>query len=123
MSYCRWSSSQWMCDVYVYEDCMGGWTTHVAKFKRSEPGPAFPAMGSMTQGEFFEAVSDWKRKEHDYHDRVKLLPIQLEHAGGSFNHSTPGECADFLEELKTIGYNVPDYAIKELREEQCESNL
>lgn len=27
MAYCRWSTPD--CDVYVYEDVMGGWTTHV----------------------------------------------------------------------------------------------
>jgi hypothetical protein len=26
MSYCRWNDE---CDVYVYEDCRGGWTTSV----------------------------------------------------------------------------------------------
>jgi hypothetical protein len=30
MSYCRWSSNDFQCDVYVYEDVAGGWTTHVA---------------------------------------------------------------------------------------------
>jgi hypothetical protein len=30
MSYCRWSSDFGECDVYVYEDVNGGWTTHVA---------------------------------------------------------------------------------------------
>jgi len=30
MSYCRWSSDHGECDVYVYADVAGGWTTHVA---------------------------------------------------------------------------------------------
>ena len=30
MSYCRFSSDDWQCDVYVYADVAGGWTTHVA---------------------------------------------------------------------------------------------
>lgn len=45
MSYCRWSSMNWGCDVYVYEDCDvyvyedcdGGWTTHVAGRRRIFP--------------------------------------------------------------------------------------
>lgn len=38
MSYCRWSDDS---DVYVYEDCRGGWTTHVTNgedFNDSTPG-------------------------------------------------------------------------------------
>lgn len=38
MSYCRFSSDGFNCDVYVYEDCAGGWTTHVAA-NRGEKGP------------------------------------------------------------------------------------
>lgn len=31
MSYCRWSSDNFKCDVYVYADVSGGWTTHVKR--------------------------------------------------------------------------------------------
>ena len=30
MSYCRWSSDDFQCDVYVYESVAGGFVTHVA---------------------------------------------------------------------------------------------
>ena len=30
MSYCRFSSEDFSCDVYVYDDAMGGTTVHVA---------------------------------------------------------------------------------------------
>ncbi len=33
MSYCRWSSDNTNCDLYCYEDCSGGFTTHVAGFR------------------------------------------------------------------------------------------
>jgi hypothetical protein len=39
MSYCRWSSDHFECDVYVYEDCSGGWTTHVAGRRRKNKLP------------------------------------------------------------------------------------
>ena len=29
MSYCRWSSDNFQCDVYCYADVSGGYTTHV----------------------------------------------------------------------------------------------
>jgi hypothetical protein len=30
MSYCRWSSDHFNCDLYCYEDTAGGYTVHVA---------------------------------------------------------------------------------------------
>ena len=30
MSYCRFSSDDYRCDVYCYADALGGFTTHVA---------------------------------------------------------------------------------------------
>lgn len=47
MSYCRFSSDDYQCDVYVYQDGNGGWTTHVAgsRYLFKEPLPA-PAMFS-----------------------------------------------------------------------------
>lgn len=30
MSYCRFSTDDYQCDVYVYEDVGGWWSTHVA---------------------------------------------------------------------------------------------
>lgn len=33
MSYCRWSSNDFQCDLYCYEDINGGWTTHIAGSK------------------------------------------------------------------------------------------
>jgi len=33
MSYCRWSSDNWQCDLYCYDDISGGITTHVAGYR------------------------------------------------------------------------------------------
>lgn len=55
MSYCRFSSDLWQCDVYVYEDCDGGWTTHVASARlRHEPPQALRDM-QVNSGEEFRA--------------------------------------------------------------------
>ena len=126
MSYCRWSSDDWTCDVYVYEDVSGGWTTHVAGRKRrpieGRPMPTHPD------------VTDWKDKAQTaaffkahraqmawLDDETNFIWEDLppSHAGESYNDSTPGECADRLEEIRAAGFNVPQYAIDELREEQA----
>lgn len=118
MSYCRWSSMNDMCDVYVYEDVAGGWTTHVAFRRRALPPiPSLPLGRVPTRLWLL-----WDRYVHraTLH-LIPLRPIGLPHDGCSFNDSTPGACADRLESLRAMGYRVPLYAIDTLREEDREA--
>jgi hypothetical protein len=144
MSYCRWSSMNWRCDVYTYEDVSGGWTTHVAGRRRIfPPVPDLPLMRfrfgaewddtqraskyptkwhKRAAGVWFRLWGFWHRWIHGVTlDLIPLRRIGLPHDGGSFNDSTPGECADTLERLRAIGYIVPQYAIDSLREEEAEN--
>ena len=143
MSYCRWSSDFGECDVYVYADASGGWTTHVAgrRLKHRVPDEirALAAVdfvaGHMAEAEWRETLpcdelpcqtmqadgttkpGTFKTpKSSEYISLAEISPL----AGQSFNDSTPGECADRLEALRAAGFNVPQYAIDELREEQKE---
>lgn len=145
MSYCRWSSDNWRCDVYVYESCSGGWLTHVAGQKRVLPPiPDLPwrigvavhrwsggtwnnetrrmdypsAVKRVLSGAWFKLSAFWHNRVHmgSLH-LIPLRPIGLPHDGESFSDDTPEECADRLEALRAIGYNVPQHAIDELREE------
>jgi len=122
MSYCRWSSDDFKCDVYVYEDVSGGWTTHIAGRRRIglETLPPNP----YTR----EALEDpkWNDMYKAYHLAVGSLPMEditLPHAGETFHDPSPGECADHLEMLRSLGYYVPQYAIDALREEQTQIGL
>lgn len=141
MSYCRFSSMNWMCDVYVYEHCDGGWTTHVAGRRRaippipSLPLHRFPRWGGRWDQERRETLYPtrwhrlaahigfriyglWDRLLHQPTlDLIPLRDIGLPHDGAAFNDETPGKCADRLEALRAIGYKVPQYAIDALREE------
>lgn len=113
MSYCRWSSDGFMCDVYVYEDCSGGWTTHVATNRVKERAPEIFVPGA-TPEEYRERYDKYRK----HMDTVERERINLPHAGESFNDATPGECAQRLQDLKALGYNVPQYAIDALLEEE-----
>lgn len=104
MAYCRFSSDDFRCDVYVYEDVTGGWTTHVAGNRRAESYTPMPNDIDFAQ------MEEW--------EKANLVPIKLPHAGETFNDATPGECADRLESLRALGYQVPQRAIDLLREEQ-----
>jgi len=108
MSYCRWSSLNGYCDVYVYEDATGlGWITRVRSAR-------MPVLGMSVPSE--EAV---------WHEWVTANPpeaIDHDEAGQLFQHATPGECADNLERLARQGFIVPGFAIDDLRAEQKEMN-
>ena len=49
--------------------------------------------------------------------RADLVDIGLPLDGETFTDASPGEAADRLIELREAGYNVPQYAIDELRVE------
>jgi hypothetical protein len=112
MSYCRWSSEDYQCDVYVYE-AAHGYITHVAGRRRvyTEPLPP-PVEAGDIQG-WIKRVGQVRRLA----DRATLVDIGGPHDGESYTDATPNDCADRLEYLRTCGYNVPQYAIDELRSE------
>jgi hypothetical protein len=124
MSYCRWSSDKGYCDVYVYEDVSGGWTTHVASKRRPKGRPdgylevierQFKAATELDTQACADAASIQEKWDEEN------PPFDIEHveAGESFNHAEPGECADNLERLRREGFQVPQYAIDGLREDQA----
>lgn len=122
MSYCRWSSDNFACDVYCYADVSGGYTTHVAGNKAvgSVPKvPPFPAQGSDegTVKRWAAEYAEASRIQMAFLESCERRPIGLPHDGKTFSD---GDLDDFLarlEYLKKLGYNVPDWAIASVREE------
>ena len=146
MSYCRFSSDNWRCDVYVYERSGGGWATHVAGNRHIVPpipdivnGALDTALyrwsGVMFAGDIKKAVYPirwrwavcrawlsfvvlWRNRVHLA--SVRAIPrrnIGLPHDCETIYTTTAAECAELLESLKAMGYRVPQYAINALREE------
>lgn len=129
MSYCRWSSDDFRCDVYVYESAHGGYQTHVAANRADYDGSNLPEKVELA----FPEGAEQKEKEQIAEkylarhnavlkliDNCKRVDIGLSRDGESFNDPTPGACADRLDSLKQEGYIVPQYAIDALRAEQEE---
>lgn len=114
MSYCRWSSDDWQCDVYVYEDTEGFWSTHVASRKKV-PSVELPARvpwrGNVTEAMEREAVV------RTILDAEPWTMIEHESRGKTFRSSTAIECAELLDGLKREGLSVPQHVIDTLREE------
>ena len=118
MSYCRWSSDDFQCDVYVYESA-DGWVTHVASNRAVFAAPVPPMADCMD----VEAVISRHLVVSEMLDDATRKPIGLPHDGESFTDMTAGECADRLESLRELGYVVPQYAIDELREDAAVAQI
>ena len=115
MSYCRWSTDDFMCDVYVYEDVGGGWTTHVAGRRLVYKAPLPPHITRTAENA--ERYFERKQIVAKMRDEAELVPIGLPHDGESFNDPTAADCAKRLRELRDLGYNVPQHAIDALETE------
>jgi len=115
MAYVRFSSDDYRSDVYVYEDCDGGWVTHVAniryRFQEELPPPADPSAN-------IEAWLARHQKVSAMVEHAERVPIKSSAAGERFHDPTPGEAADRLLALRELGIRVPQHAIDRLREEQ-----
>ncbi|MEE9386376.1 MAG: hypothetical protein V3V08_23425 [Nannocystaceae bacterium] len=112
MSYCRWSTDDFQCDLYIYEDVAGGWTIHVAGnrvlFTEELPPPV--SMFEAGWVERHSLVMEWLGDETKHH----RVDIELPHAGECFSEPTPAAAADRCEELKALGYQFPEYVIPDL---------
>ena len=106
MSYCRFSDMSFTCDAYVYESCNGGYDVFVAR-NRPQNIPPHPGWKN------FDEYINWM----DLVSAAERIPINGPLDGEYRNFLTPGETADFLEEMRSEGYNVPQYAIDALRDE------
>lgn len=118
MSYCRFSSEDFQCDVYAYESVHGGFAVHVAgnRVVFTEPLPAQVPLEKENIAAFIER----HHKVMKMVDAAKRMPIGLPHDGEDFCEGDASACADRLESLRTLGYRVPQYAIDSLREEAAE---
>lgn len=118
MSYCRWSSDNWRCDLYCYGDSQGGFTTYVAGNRVVGEIPKEPEL-KLVDGELPENFMAEHNAVMAFLDKAERRPIGLPHDGETFNDP---DLASFLErvtELRKIGYNVPDYVFDEIREEMA----
>ncbi len=94
MSYCRWSSDNFKCDLYCYEYVYGGYVTHVAGRRLINHTP-------LEERDILL----------DYED------IKLPHAGEVFNDETLEDFLERLIYLRGLGYKFPDYVIEAVKQE------
>ena len=112
MSYCRWSSDNWNCDLYCYADCSGGFTTWIAEMRHKNV-PKLPAFGSVPDNEY------WKLHDEQMYflDTAELKPIGLKYDGERFNDPDLVSFLNRVLHLRKVGYNVPEYVIDRIKKE------
>ena len=120
MSYCRFSSDNFMSSVYVYADFSGGYTIHVASHKCIfSPIPSFPISWSYSESKILKTLFWWSYKIHMWTVRnIPMRDITLPCAGDTYCLPDIESCINKLQELRAIGHRVPQQAIDRLREEQ-----
>lgn len=120
MSYCRWSTNDFSCDLYVY--CSGDdlYTIHVAGNRVVGKIPKITS-DYMDSGDPKDMVRCEEyvaqhKAQLDWLDNAKREKITLKYAGESFYLPQEATVAK-LKELKELGYVFPDYVIKDIEDE------
>lgn len=121
MSYCRLSTDDFQCDLYIYECVTDQWMIHVAarKVVYKEPLPE-PVELDTHDKESWKAWFDRRGIVDAILKRTELVPIGLPYDGKTIAVDSPGECADAVEMLLALGYRAPAHVVDELRKEQVE---
>lgn len=112
MSYCRWSSNNFDCDLYCYEsDC--GYETHVAGLRVVGKVPPFP--DSINDGK-----KEWMRKyeaHRTFMDTCKREKIGLPCDGKRFCDPDLKSFLKRVTDLKEMGYHVPRHVFTAIERE------
>src|SRR6185369_2318044 len=87
MSYCRWSSDDWRCDLYCYESEDGGWTTHVAGRKAIDVPRSLPYPINAPEDQKERLWEEWfvsHKAQMKFLETAEYRTIDLPHAGETF---------------------------------------
>lgn len=113
MSYCRFSSDNFACDLYCYEDCHGGFTTHVAGNRAVGDIPKVPDVLEVD----FETWVAATRKQHDFLMNCQRVPIGLPHDGACFNDPDLPSFRERIVALLDLGYRGTPWLLESIDEE------
>ena len=119
MSYCRFSSNDYQCDIYVYHDVGGGITVHVAgtRVMYQEPLPK-PVPFSE------DRIQEWLKRNQEVERMFEMSPhedIVAEHAGESFYGLSEEGAVGLIRKLQGLGYRIPEGVVEALQEDLLES--
>jgi hypothetical protein len=108
MSYCRWSSNDFSCDLYCYEG--HGYITHVASNRVVGKTPKVPPISDENWVKAHNEQLDWLAT-------ANRERINLEHAGDTFVDYSLEAFKERLLYLRSLGYRFPEYVIERIDQE------
>ena len=118
MSYCRWSSpcgDGTNSDIYCYYSTENQYIIHIASHRvvniSDAPVIDWDAPPHITHKQYCARVG-WMKQE------AIRSPVGLPYDGKSFYCDTKEECIATLEMLVGAGYNLPEYVIESILEEE-----
>lgn len=118
MSYCRWSSDNWKCDLYCYEG--HAFITHVAGRRRVGHIPDDRwedfVLGRITAEEYAKLHSE----QMEAVAACGFEDITLPHAGETFEDGDLESFKERLLYLRGLGYHFPDYVLETIDNELAE---
>lgn len=113
MSYCRWSSDDFACDLYCYEDVRGGYTTHIASNRVVGEVPPVPDILEVVPEEWVAACN----AQDAFLGTVQREPIGLPFDGQTFNDPGLESFLARLIELRAAGYRFPECVLNDVKAE------
>lgn len=112
MSYCRWSSDDFRCDVYAYESD-AGYIVHVAKRMYLGDIPRVPFILDVSNEEWSKAY----KAQHEFLETAEQREIGLEYDGQTFQYDSLAEMLGGLRDIKSKGYRIPEWVFNAVLEE------
>lgn len=116
MSYCRFSTDSYRCDLYCYEDVHGHFVTHVAARRHTLPDDVQDAPFDLLLSD----PAEFTRQHYAFMDALKHAPrepIGLPHDGESFSDGDLETMRERVAELIQLGYRAPDWLLPTIDEE------
>lgn len=114
MSYCRWSSDDFACDLYCYQSG-DGWITHVGTTRFVVDIPKLPS----PVADLAAFLAACQRQSAALKD-ADSQPIGLPFDGQSFRDDCLEDFRERLLALRAAGYRFPDYVMETVDREMAE---
>ena len=117
MSYCRWSTDNFKCDIYAYESVYDCYTIHVAANKIVGELPKCDIQLLIGENKDVDKYMEQQEAHSAAMENCTRMPIGLPFDGQSFDCTTLQEFYDKMIELREVGYKFPDYVLESIIEE------
>jgi hypothetical protein len=109
MSYCRWSTDDFQCDLYCF--ATGSYyQTYVSPTRLVGEVPHLPDFKTTPWPEYQAAF----KRQMDFGMSCERAPIGLPHDGETFKDSTLEAFKARLHYLRSVGYRFPDRVFEEI---------